>query len=79
MELGIYSQEGNTIITCDDTGGGIPEEILFSIYDHHTTTKGEGHGSGFALMKEITDSYQGMIHIDTEAGMGSSIEIILPV
>lgn len=79
VELGIYSQEGNTIITCDDTGGGIPEEILFSIYDRHTTTKGEGHGSGFALMKEITDSYQGMIHIDTEVGMGSSIEIILPV
>lgn len=79
VELGIYSQEGNTIITCDDTGGGIPEEILFSIYDRHTTTKGEGHGSGYALMKEIADSYQGMIHIDTEEGMGSSIEIILPV
>ena len=79
VELGIYSQEGNTIITCDDTGGGIPEEVLFSIYDRHTTTKGEGHGSGYAIMKEITDSYQGMIHIDTEEGMGSSIEIILPV
>ncbi len=79
IEVGIYSEEGNTIITCDDTGGGIPEEILFSIYDRHTTTKGEGHGTGYALIKEIVDSYQGMVHIDTEAGMGSSIEIVLPV
>lgn len=79
IEVGIYSDEESTIITCDDTGGGIPEEILFSIYDRHTTTKGEGHGTGYALIKEITDSYQGMIHIDTEPGMGSSIEVILPV
>ena len=79
IELGIYSEEGNTIITCDDTGGGIPEEILFSIYDRHTTTKGEGHGTGFVLMKEIVDSYRGTIHIDTEMGMGTSIEIILPI
>lgn len=79
IEVGIYSEEEHTIITCDDTGGGIPEKILFSIYDRHTTTKGEGHGTGYALIKEIVDSYQGMVHIDTEAGMGSSIEIILPI
>ena len=79
IELGIYSEEAHTIITCDDTGGGIPEEILFSIYDRHTTTKGEGHGTGFALMKEIVDRYEGTFHIDTEPGVGTSIEIILPV
>lgn len=79
IEVGIYSEERHTIITCDDTGGGIPEEILFSIYDRHTTTKGEGHGTGYALIKEIVDSYEGMVHIDTEMGMGSSVEIILPI
>lgn len=51
IEVGIYSEEEHTIITCDDTGGGIPEKILFSIYDRHTTTKGEGHGTGYALIK----------------------------
>lgn len=79
IELGIYSGEGHTMITCDDTGGGIPEDILFAIYDRHTTTKGEGHGSGFALIREIVDGYEGTIHIDTEPGMGTSIEIALPV
>lgn len=79
IELGIYSENKHTMITCDDTGGGIPEEILFRIYDRHTTTKGEGHGTGYALMKEITDCYEGTIHIDTEKGMGTSVEIILPI
>lgn len=79
IELGIYSEEGHTMITCDDTGGGIPEDILFSIYDRNTTTKGLGHGTGFFLIREILDCYEGMIHIDTEPGMGTSIEIVLPV
>ncbi|MDO5391100.1 MAG: sensor histidine kinase [Eubacteriales bacterium] len=79
IELGIYSEDGHTMITCDDTGGGIPEEILFSIYDRNTTTKGPGHGTGFALIREIVDCYDGTIHIDTEPGMGTSIEIVLPV
>ena len=79
IELGIYSEEGHTTIICDDTGGGIPEDILFSIYDRHTTTKGPGHGSGFYLMKQIVDRYEGTFHIDTEIGEGTSIEIILPI
>ncbi len=29
VKLGIYSEDGHTMITCEDTGNGIPEEILF--------------------------------------------------
>lgn len=68
-----------TIFCCDDTGGGIPPEILDSIYDRNVTTKGTGHGNGFALMKEIVDRYHGSFHIDTEPGEGTSIEIILQI
>ena len=79
IEIGIYSEEGNTTIVCDDSGGGIPEEILFTIYDPATTTKGTGHGNGFRIMKDIVDRYEGTFHIDTELGEGTSIEINLPV
>lgn len=79
VEVGIYSEEEHTTIVCDDTGGGIPEEILIRLYDSHTTTKGEGHGSGYHLIREIVDLYEGTIHIDTEPGEGTSVEIILPV
>lgn len=79
IELGIYSDEEHTIITCDDTGGGIPDEILFSIYDRRTTTRGEGRGTGYALIREIVDCYEGTVHIDTEKGLGTSVEIVLPI
>lgn len=79
IELGIYADHDSTMIVCDDTGGGIPEEILVKLYDRHTTTKGEGHGIGYSLIREIVDAYEGIVHIDTEPGMGTSIEITLPV
>ncbi len=79
IDLGIYSEEGHTIIVCEDTGGGIPEEVLFSIYDRNTTTKGEGHGTGMALIREIVDMYEGTIHIDTDEGEGTCFEIVLPI
>ena len=79
IELGIYVDEESTIITCDDTGGGIPEDILIHLYDRNTTTKGEGHGIGFSLIRDIVDTYEGVVHIDTEVGAGTSIEITLPI
>lgn len=79
IELGIYVDEESTIITCDDTGGGIPEDILINLYDRNTTTKGEGHGIGFSLIRDIVDTYEGVVHIDTEVGAGTSIEITLPI
>ena len=79
VEVGIYSEEDHITIVCDDTGGGIPDEILENLYDRHTTSKGNGHGSGYYLIREIVDQYHGTIHIDTEMGEGTSVEIILPV
>lgn len=79
IELGIYVDVGHTTIICDDTGRGIPDDVLRNIYDPHTTTKGEGHGNGFYIMKEIVDRYGGNFHIDTEIGEGTSIEVDLPV
>lgn len=79
IEIGLYMSEKHTMILCDDTGGGIPDDILVRIYDRHTSTKGEGHGNGLHTIREIIDFYEGEIHIDTEAGEGTSIQIDLPV
>lgn len=79
IEIGIYMSADHTMILCDDTGGGIPEDILVRIYDRHTSSKGEGHGNGLHTIREIIDLYEGTIHIDTEPGEGTSIQIDLPV
>lgn len=79
IEVGIYSDSDYTLIICDDNGPGIEKHILDNIYDKKVTTKGEGHGYGLHNVKNIIDSYNGKIGIETEINVGTHIEIYLPV
>lgn len=69
--LGIYCRPEVSIITCEDTGGGVPEDVLPRIFEKGVTTKGENHGTGLYLVKQITDSRHGEITVDTEPGEGT--------
>ena len=63
------------MITCEDTGGGIPEDVRENIFQRGISTKGEGRGTGLPLVKELTDRYHGEITIETEPGEGTCITV----
>ncbi len=63
------------LIICEDTGGGIPEEIMEHIFEQGVSTKGEGRGTGLPLIKELTEQFGGEIQIETEEGVGTSITV----
>lgn len=46
ITLGIYASTEGTVITCEDTGRGIPAPVLERIFDNGFSTKGEGRGTG---------------------------------
>ncbi|MBO5574346.1 MAG: Spo0B domain-containing protein [Clostridium sp.] len=71
INLGIYCRSGVNIITCEDTGRGIPEELLPRIFEMGVTSKGENHGTGLFLVKSLLDSCGGEISVETEPGVGT--------
>lgn len=71
ITLGIHCSPGYTIITCEDTGGGIPDALLAHIYEKGVSSKGTGRGTGLFLIHQIVEEYGGEITIDTEAGEGT--------
>ncbi len=73
--LGIYCGADVSVITCEDTGGGIRPEVLPRIFEKGVTSKGENHGTGLFLVKQITDRYGGDILIETEAGEGTCFTV----
>lgn len=79
IELGFYSGENHTLILCQDTGNGISEDILDNICDPHVSTKGEGHGEGLFLIKQIVDEHGGQINIETKKNEGTCFEISFPM
>ena len=44
-----YTENSRTVVTISDNAGGIPEEIIESIFDPYFTTKGPDKGTGLGL------------------------------
>ncbi|MCL2457984.1 MAG: ATP-binding protein, partial [Desulfobulbus sp.] len=68
-------------IRIEDTGHGIPEEILGRIFDPFFTTKGQngGTGLGLSVVHGIVRSLQGQITVDSTPGKGTRFDILLPL
>lgn len=63
-----------------DTGPGIPEEILPEIFDPFFSTKevGLGPGLGLAICHNIMEECEGRIDIVSEAGRGTTVVLEIP-
>jgi signal transduction histidine kinase len=74
------ANESEVTIRVRDSGNGIPEDQLESIFDPFYTTKAAGHGNGLGLVvvEGIVDECGGDIRAHSEAGKGTEFVIRLP-
>jgi len=77
---------GNTIgtamhIQVRDTGTGISEDILHSIFDPFFSTRKEtgGSGLGLAITKKIIERHRGSIQVTSRLGEETVFQIVLPL
>lgn len=69
-------------VSISDTGKGIPAEMQSKIFTAGFTTKpfGEGTGLGLAITREIiVDTHGGDVSFESEAGVGTTFHVWLPV
>ncbi|MFT7668461.1 MAG: signal transduction histidine kinase/ActR/RegA family two-component response regulator [Planctomycetota bacterium] len=68
------------ILSVEDDGAGIPEEVLDHIFDPFFTTKEEGRGTGLGLpmVYGIATQHGGRVSATSHPGLGSRFEIRLP-
>jgi PAS domain S-box-containing protein len=71
----------HVVIAVSDTGHGIPAELLAKVFDPFFTTKSVGKGTGLGLSQVygIATQSGGTVRIDSTVGVGTTIEIWLPV
>ena len=77
LSIGIFTQPNALLITVDDTGLGIEKANLERIFENGFSTKGNSHGTGLHVVKELIDKYDGTISVDSEVGEGTSFTVTL--
>jgi signal transduction histidine kinase len=79
VEIG-PAAEGRVLVAVRDTGVGIPEALLASVFDPFFTTQpqGEGTGLGLSICHGIIQRLGGEISIESKEGIGTSVLVDLP-
>ncbi len=70
----------HVIVTIEDTGHGIPADVIDQIFDPFFTTKsiGKGTGMGLEVSQRIIDQHQGTMEV-TSTPQGTCFKISLPI
>ncbi len=79
LTISATTKNGKAVISVQDTGEGIPENVKAKIFTPLMTTKARGQGFGLAAVKRFTEAMGGTVTFETEAGKGTKFIVELPL
>lgn len=81
LEVTTGRSDESLFVRFRDTGCGIPKAFLPRIFEPFFTTKevGKGTGLGLAICRDIVESYNGQITVESHEGEGSTFTVYLPM
>jgi signal transduction histidine kinase len=79
LSIGASALRSSLVVTVEDTGEGVPPELLPKIFEPYVTTKMKGLGLGLVVARRIAEAHGGSIRVESEPGNGSRFTIALPL
>ncbi len=83
VDVRVGADGGQVTIAVSDNGPGIEPDQLLTIFDKfHQVGSGadrQGAGLGLAISQRLVELHGGTLHVDSEAGVGSTFTFTLPV
>ncbi|MCR4631369.1 MAG: Spo0B domain-containing protein [Treponema sp.] len=77
LVFGVFTKPGELLITVQDSGTGIPQEIGNRIFENGFSTKGTGRGVGMYHTKQLVESLGGSISFESQVGVGTVFMVTL--
>lgn len=78
VDIHSYKKRSKIILEVSDTGPGIPEEHIISIFEPFYTTRKKGNGLGLATAEKIVKLSGGTITLKETSEKGTTFQIVLP-
>jgi len=84
IEVKLRVADGQLRLTVEDTGVGIPPDVLPRIFerfwqvDTSSTRKFQGAGIGLALVRSLTEAMDGTVGVESAVNQGTTFTIDLP-
>jgi len=80
MNIGVRGEalRGEVVITVEDDGPGVPENMLDRIFEPFVTDKEQGAGLGLAIVKKVVEGNQGRVEVRNrtpQAGGGAEFRV----
>lgn len=79
LSISTHGMDDYVCIEFQDSGEGIEQEHLSSIFDPFYTTKETGTGLGLSISHQIVKSHAGNIKVTSEIGKGTTFAVYLPI
>ncbi len=80
LTIRAYAKGDRVVIEVEDTGCGIPKEILTRVFEPFFTTKepGKGTGLGLFIVHQLVTEAGGSVQVESKEGVGTKFVIELP-
>jgi signal transduction histidine kinase len=79
IDVSVSAEGMSVVLTVDDQGIGVPEEIRARVFDPFFSTKGEGTGLGLAITRHIVEAHGGNVTCESRTGGGTRFRVDLPI
>ncbi len=68
------------VLSVEDSGRGMPPEVLFQIFEPFFTTKSAqgASGLGLATVQAIVEEAGGRVEVESKVGAGTAVRVVLP-
>jgi len=73
----VFPEKDTVVFLVEDTGQGIPEELLPTIFEPFITYKKDGTGLGLPICKQIIEAHGGTIQVQSLPGVRTTFRVCL--
>ena len=78
LTVEVFEKNNRVIIRVSDSGSGITEEVLPSIFDPFFSTKNRGTGMGLPVAQRIARMYEGSMEVEFTSPAGTTFRLEFP-